>query len=99
MACAAGFIGAAKVTVTYTGIPSPTDSVLLISDPNWETELAAGKPWGAAVYTFGHSAMSTDPHTIITAADAVSSPKGIWVAWKPVRLHDPTTVHALVPHC
>lgn len=93
-------IGVAKLTVTYTGTPSPSKSVLVITDPNWRTELAAGKPFGAPVIAFGRSVYSSDPHTAITAlTDPPGYPKGIWVAWQPVRLRDPRIVHAAVPVC
>ena len=79
-------------TITYTGQASPTNNVLIGTDPN-------GAVHGWDVKTFGQSADSKDPHTIITPFDFSLSyaPQGHWVRWDPLYPNDPTMVHVTAP--
>jgi len=77
-------------TITYTGQASPTNKVLIGTDPN-------GRGWD--VKAFGQTALSKDPHTIITPFDFSLSyaPQGYWVRWYPLYPNDPTMVHVTAP--
>lgn len=76
------------VTITYTGEPSPSNNVLIDTNPDSS---------GGSVKTFGNSALSTDSHTIITALDWAFAPQGYWVRWDPYLPNDPTVVHITAP--
>ena len=82
------------MTITYTGEANPTKTVLIASDAN-----ATG---GGSVKEFGRSALSSDPHTIMTPW-VNDHGQGLWVMWfqleVPLHPNDPTVVHVTSRRC